>query len=440
MKTRIFISILLFVLLGVVLSFCSKENDGGSTNTPSVSPGTTGDYSVFAWNDLGMHCLNPSYDKLVILPPYNNVLVQVVKRGNPPTIVTDGITVSYKLTNNSTSYNKRAYGGFWDNYTKLFGPGTPPAHDIGMKGNGLTGNMTLSGDHYVAEGIPVVPVNDNSTWNPFQVAEITVKNSSGTILIQTQAMVPTSDEINCAKCHGSTTVNAFDDILAKHDLKHATKLSVASNQPVLCASCHPSPALGINTGPQKFLSQVLHGSHANKTGIGCYDCHPGATTKCNRSLAHSATDGNCTTCHGDMANVASSIASGRIPWGSEPACATCHTEVTGVTTGSTLYRNARGHGDIYCVACHGSPHAMYPSRETADNYQPNQYQGSKIKTIGSCGICHSSSRGESGDLNEFSGRHGGTSPKTSIGCRVCHTSVSSNTAKWPHAYTWKNTN
>ena len=109
----------------------------------------------------------------------------------------------------------------------------------------LSGDMTLSGDHYIAEGIPVVPVNDNGTWNPFQVAEITVKDSSGTVLTQTQATVPTSDEINCAKCHGSATVNAFDDILAKHDSKHGTTLSAAANKPVLCASCHPSPALGI---------------------------------------------------------------------------------------------------------------------------------------------------------------------------------------------------
>jgi hypothetical protein len=439
MKKQIIIPFIILVIFGAGLSYCTKETDGGSTNNPSVTPGTTGDYTVFAWNDLGMHCLNPSYDKLVILPPYNNVLVQVVKRGNPPTIVTTGITVAYRLLNNTTSYNKRSYGGFWDNFQKLFGT-TPPAHDIGMKGKGLAGEMAVSGDHFIAEGIPVVPVNDNSTWNPYQVAEITVKNNSGTVLIQTQAMVPTSDEINCAKGHGSTPANAFDDILAKHDSKHGTSLSATANKPVLCASCHPSPALGINSGPQMYLSRALHGSHANKTGIGCYDCHPGATTKCNRSLAHTSDNGNCTECHGTMANVASTIAAGRVPWASEPACATCHTGVTGVSTGTTLYRNAKGHGNVYCTACHGSPHAMYPSRETADNYQPNQYQGSKIKTIGSCGICHKSSRGESGSSSEFNSEHGGTNPEKSISCRVCHTSVSSNTAAWPHAYTWKNSN
>jgi hypothetical protein len=435
MKTPIVLSSLIIVLLSVLLTSCSKSN----SPLPPVPPVTTGEYTVFAWNDLGMHCLNPSYDKLVILPPYNNVLVQVVKRGNPPVIVTSGITVSYKLTNNTTSYNKRTYGGFWDNSLKLFG--VAPAHDIGLKGNGLSGNMIVSGDHFTAEGIPVVPVNDNGAWNPFQVAEISVKSSDGTILAQTQATVPTSDEINCAKCHGSTTVDPFDDILAKHDDKHSTNLSAAASKPVLCASCHPSPALGITTGPQKFLSQVLHGSHASKEGITCYDCHPGATTKCNRSLAHTADNGNCTACHGDMANVASTIASGRIPWASEPKCVTCHSGVNGVDTGTTLYRNSMGHGNLYCTVCHGSPHAMYPSRETSDNYQSKQYQGfsSKIKSIGSCGVCHNSSRGES-DLSEFGEAHGGANPEHLIGCSACHTSISTTTAEWPHAYSWKNSN
>ena len=432
MKTQLIFCGTILLLFALGLSSCTKSGN--------PSPSSTTDYSVFAWNDLGMHCLNPSYDKLVILPPYNNVLVQVVKKGNPPEIITSGITVSYKLTNNTSSYGKRQYGGFWDNSLKLFG--VTLAHNIGLKGNGLSGDMTAVGDHYITEGIPVVPVDDNNTWNPFQIAEITVKDGSGKVLANTQTTVPTSDEINCGKCHG-TAGNAFDDILSKHDLKHSTTLSAAASKPVLCAGCHPSPALGINTGPQKYLSQVLHGSHATKTGITCYDCHPGATTKCNRSLAHTSDNGNCTTCHGDMANVASSIATGgRVPWASEPACSTCHTGVTGVSTGTDLYRNSKGHGDIYCSACHGSPHTMYPSREASDNYQSKQYQGftSKIKSIGSCGVCHNSSRGEEGNISEFSGVHGGTNPEEVIGCRACHTSVPSTTSEWPHAYTWKNSN
>jgi hypothetical protein len=424
----------LFVMLlaGIlIVTSCQKEE--------SSAPIINSDYVVFAWNDLGMHCLNPTYDELVILPPYNTVIAQVVKRGNPPQIVTAGITLEYSLVNNSYSYGKRQYGGFWTYFTDLFG-GTAPAEDIGLTGTALTGNMTLKTDHFTAEGMPVVPVNDAGTWDPYQVIEIQVKDGSGNLLATTRATVPTSDEINCAKCHSGGTSSVFTNILQAHDDKEGT--SLVSQKPVLCADCHGSPALG-TSGPGtsgKYLSQALHGSHASRDAE-CYDCHPGSTTKCSRSLAHMGTagDGNCTTCHGDMAQVASSISSGRVPWQTEPKCATCHNTTDGVDTQTALYRNSSGHGDLYCSACHGSPHAMYPSRESKDNYQPNQYMGSNIKTIGSCGVCHDDSRGE-GVGGEFSEVHGGTSPEAKNTCHVCHTAISASTADWPHGYTWHNTN
>jgi len=422
-----------------LITSCNKNSEGeeGDGDSPLK---TAGEYVVFAWNDLGMHCLNPSYDELVILPPYNNVNVQVVKRGNPPSVITNGITVEYNLVNNTTSSNKRAYGGFWTYFTALFG-GTAPAKDIGLTGSALAGTMKLKTDHFMAEGIPVVPVDDSNTWDPLQVMEVKVKDSGGKLLVSTQTAVPTSDEINCARCHaasGGTT--SFGEILKKHDASEGTKL--ANQKPVLCAKCHGSPALGMNTpgSSGKYLSEVIHGAHASKNAS-CYDCHPGATTKCSRSLAHMGTagDGNCITCHGSMANVASTIKSGRVPWVTEPKCANCHTGVTGVDSGTDLYRNAKGHGNIYCTGCHGSPHAMFPSRESKDNYQPKQFQGTKIKTIGSCGICHGNSRGE-GSGGEFNSTHGGTSPEHKNACHVCHTVVPGNTASWPHAFTWKNSN
>jgi len=429
MKTK---SISLLLIIGTFLTL-SCQDEG------NVVPATGSEYVVFAWNDLGMHCLNPSYDELVILPPYNTVMAQVVKRGNPPQVITTGLTVEYSLVNNSYSYGKRDYSGFWTYYTDLFG-GTAPAHDIGLTGTALSGEMTVDADHFIAEGMPVVPVNDAGTWDPFQVIELKVKDQSGNLIATTKATVPTSDEINCAKCHSDGPLSVFMNILKIHDTEEGTNL--VNETPVLCAKCHGSPALGTD-GPGssgKYLSQVIHGFHASKNAS-CYDCHPGATTKCSRSIAHmgSNNDGNCITCHGDMENVAATIDNGRVPWVTEPKCVTCHTNVSGVETNNALYRNSTGHGNVYCTACHGSPHAMYPSRESKDNYQPNQYQGSKIKTIGSCGLCHGNSRGE-GAGGEFAETHGGTNPKHTNTCHVCHTAISDNTASWPHSYTWKNSN
>ena len=94
----------------------------------------------------------------------------------------------------------------------------------------------------------------------------------------------------------------------------------------------------------------------------------------------------------------------------------------------------RGLYDENCAGCHGSPHAMVPSREASDNYQALQYQG-RAKSIGSCGVCHAGSKGAgSGGFIE---QHGPGGQPTA--CNVCHTAVtSSNTGSWPHQYQWRN--
>jgi hypothetical protein len=420
------------LLIGcLILSGCTKSTESNQSILPQ-----TGDYVVLAWNDLGMHCLNPTYDTAVILPPYNTIWAQVIKRGNPPQIVVSGLTAEYTIVGNTYSYGKRSYGQFWDNDSALFGVNL--MHNTGLNlvdpaiHNGLSGEMVIKNNHFEVDGIPITPVNDAGVWNPFQVAEVTIKNSTGDVLVTTRTTVPTSDEINCNRCHGS---DAFLDILQKHDSMHQTSLEAQA--PVLCASCHGSPALGSPAAGVKYLSQAIHGSHASRSAV-CYDCHPGTQTACNRSLAHTATDGNCTTCHGEMSQVAGSIASSqRTPWINEPKCsaAGCHAGIPGVDTGTDLYRKSTGHGGLVCASCHGSPHAMVPSRESADNYQAMQYQ-TKAVTIGSCAACHSGSKGEGS--SEFAEQHGGSNPEQTTTCNVCHTAVSSNTSNWPHAYQWKN--
>lgn len=404
-------------------------------------PNNTGSskYVVFAWNDLGMHCLNPTYDQAVILPPYNTVQAQVVLRGNPPAIVTNGLTVGYSILGNTTSANKAKFGQFWTNAYKLFG--VTPAIDKGLNledpalSNGLAGGMIVKGSRFVVNGIPLTPINDAGVWNPYQTGIITVKDGTGAVVAKTNIVVPTSDEINCSKCHGAT--NAFGDILLKHDAKFKTNLT--SSAPVLCASCHGSPALG-QAGPGSagtYMSEAIHASHANRNAS-CYDCHPGATTKCNRSIAHTDAAGACTNCHGSMANVAATIkAKGRLPWANEPACTQCHKNVPGVDIGGALFRDSEGHGQMACVACHNSPHAMLPSNVPGDSYTAVYYQGKEaaVKAIGSCGACHSSSHGDG-----FSGwfdKHGKPGAEVQSACNVCHTGFQNPTqANFPHQFQW----
>jgi hypothetical protein len=436
-------SVLLASSIAILASLgCSSSQTPGRTHVDI--PAAKGEYVVFAWNDLGMHCLNPTYDRAVILPPYNTVWAQVVKRGNPPIVVTAGLTAEYRVIDNTYSYGKTdghggAFAQFWDNCQAIFG--TTLEHNTGLNiedpgiRNGLSGQMVLKDDHFQVNGMPVVPVNDSGVWNPYQVVEVTIL-SGANVVAQIRATVPTSDEINCARCHGQ---NAFEDVLAEHDRRHGTAL--AANAPVLCAngSCHTTPALGqTGSGTAGYLSAAIHGAHASRDAD-CLDCHPGALTKCNRSLAHTNESGNCATCHGSMEQIASGIQAGdRVPWAREPKCSNCHigiphVGIPHVDTGAILYRNAKGHGGIYCVSCHGSPHAMVPSREDTDNYQPLHLQNSD-KTIGSCGVCHDNSRGEG--VEGFGETHGGSGGEPTA-CGVCHTSLSGDVAEWPHAFLWK---
>jgi hypothetical protein len=150
-----------------------------------------------------MHCLNPSDNNAMILPPYNTVWAQVIQRGNPPRVLTTGIAVEYSIEGNTYSYGKRSYGQLWDNVLKLFGVSLP--HDKGLNldnpaiNNGLSGAMVMKADHFQVNGIPVTLVNDSGVWSPFQAAIITVKDQAGNLLATTRTTVPTSDEINCAK-------------------------------------------------------------------------------------------------------------------------------------------------------------------------------------------------------------------------------------------------
>jgi hypothetical protein len=423
---------LLAALLAGVPNGAWAEDDVRAVRIPA----TQQSYVVLAWNDLGMHCLNPRYDADVILPPYNTLWAQVVQRGNPPKLLTSDLSVEYRVVDNTYSYGKRQYGQFWDFSVPLLGIQLAPNTGVNLVDpavhNGLSGVMLAKGDHFEADGIPVVPVNDAGTWNPYQVAEITVKTSSGQVLAKTRATIPTSDEIRCDKCHG----RRVRPYLELHDKKVGTRLQQQSN-PFLCASCHGSPALRApgQTGVS-YLSRAMHGFHAKLAKApGCYDCHPGQTTQCSRSLAHTDSAGACTKCHGGLAQVASSIDAGRVPWASEPKCATCHTSVAGVDTGNVLYRDARGHGGVSCAGCHGSPHAMVPSRVASDNAQAVQYQ-TTVASIGSCGACHTSSRGEGS--REFLEKHGGLRAEQVTACNVCHTAVvSADTGKWPHSFQWR---
>lgn len=348
-----------------------------------------GNYVVLGWNDLGMHCYNKDFRDMAVLPPYNTLWVQVVQRGNPPTIVTSGITVSYSFPGNTYSAGKT---NFWLYAQKLFGLSAPLPKNVGLTGNGLTGTMALATDHYVATGIPLTEFMDATPAKrqPFQLASIVVKDSTSGAILGTQRVVaPVSSEMMCVNCHkdgGSAnpyikTGRVATNILTLHDRREHTTLM--NQRPVLCANCHSDNALGMAGQPGVMsLSNAMHTKH---TGVvtnnmaGCYNCHPGPTTRCLRDVMSTEEGMTCLICHGPINKVAKNPS----PWLNEPRCDSCHNEALN----NPLYRFSTGHGGLYCEACHDSTHAIAPSRVARDGLKFIALQGSN-GPLEQCTLCH----------------------------------------------------
>ncbi len=349
------------------------------------------DTVVFGYNELGMHCMNQDYSELMLLPPYNNLRAQVIDRsGGNPRIVTSGITVEYALPSHTASSDKT---NFWDFAQPLLGVTLAP--NIGLTGNGLSGTMSLTGENdWVATGIPVTPLDDSGNLDPYALATITVKSGNTILVSNDNAIVPVSWEIRCDLCHNTPGVSTYTDILQAHDRLHGTTLEM--EKPVLCASCHADPALGANgISGVPALSHSMHSSHAPHMAVvtignACYACHPGDQTKCLRDI-HFAKGMTCVDCHTSMEAVGDTS---RRPWVDEPRCGTCH-NVPGheYEQANTLYRMSKGHGNVHCVACHGSPHAITPTVTARDNLQAEALQG-HAGVINTCSVCHKSNPDE----------------------------------------------
>ena len=368
---------------------------------PLVLNGTNAapsEYVLLGWNDLGMHCYNRDFENLAVLPPYNTLWAQVIKRGDPPQIVTDQITVEYSFPDNTYSVGK---SNFWTYAQDLFNLPTPLAANTGLTGNGLAGEMDpVVNDHFVAEGIPLTEFSDlaPTTAEPYQLAELVAKDAgTGQELASLTVVAPVSTEMHCDYCHSDggveniSTGKVETNILTLHDRENAEEYPsgmglLMDNRPVLCAECHSSNALGtpgVNGIPN--LSNAMHSKHKGEvanTLEGCYSCHPGPTTECLRDVMSTEHNMDCIDCHGGLEQVSQNSS----PWLKEPKCSDsgCHTDIT---QNQPLFRNSTAHGGIYCAACHDSPHAIAPSREVNDAIKFFQLQDAN-GPLSQCTVCH----------------------------------------------------
>jgi hypothetical protein len=369
-----------------------------------------GVYKLIGWNDLGMHCMGPSYANISILPPYNTLWAQLILQGPTPQVIVTGVTIEYSIEDNTYSAGKT---NFWQYAKALFGVNLLP--NIGLAGKGLSGTMDPAGDHFIAAGIPLTAYRDSAPgpgsryWYPYQIAHLVARDSTTkAVLAETRPVAPVSEEMNCKVCHadgmqdGIATGNVETNILTKHDREEGTKLM--QNRPVLCQKCHGDNALGIAGNPDiPNLSSAIHSKHAVEGGAranasdpqnlkpsspmdgtnNCYLCHPGIKTQCLRDIMYK-NGKTCVDCHGTTAAVGNP---NRRPWIDLPRCETCHPQFA--ENAGTRYRDSKelDHGHLYCEACHGSPHAILPSTQPNDNIQNIALQGF-AGPLKDCTVCH----------------------------------------------------
>ncbi len=381
--TRTLATLLGLLCAGAGLGAAAIVGDDG----PPDSRAST--YVVAAYNDLGMHCMQNDFSQMMILPPFNTLHAQVIRRGGEPDIV-ENATITFEIPRNTHSSDKT---NFWAYAQALLGAAVPP--DMGLAGFGMSGTMAFDSvrKDYHAIGIPVTPINDDGTEDPYPLALVTAR-VGGTVVGQTQAVVPVSWEMSCNLCHNTPGESTATSILKAHDNLHDTHL--IDQQPVMCASCHADNALGAPGQPGvSNLSAAMHGAHAsrmNQINLAneCYACHPGVRTTCQRDV-HTSRGMDCNSCHVSMAAVGNPA---RNPWVDLPRCADCHSrpefefEPAGVR-----FRDARGHGGVQCMTCHGSPHAMGPATTATDNAQAVRLQG-HAGILNTCTVCHTSQPSE----------------------------------------------
>ena len=405
------------------------------------------EYVLLAWPELGMQAMTDASGQWMMLPPGSNLRALLIKRGETPEVMTDGIKLEYALDTPFARPSRKI--DFWAKAPLLYGRTVKP--DTGLSGSGTSGIMVPAEPGFRAELIPAVPYPASGGYLPYPGVTVTARDNAGAVLVRTRTVLPVATEMGCSRCHGGqyrvqgraglSTLTAAN-VLAVHDRLSGTDLArqAASGRPVLCQSCHADTRFGNKGKPDVLnMSAAIHGFHANflapQGSDACAACHPSSDTGASRAFRgiHHRLDLNCANCHGSLADHALSLlkaeqAAGkkragvlmehlrpemvasaaevrpRQPWVNEPDCLNCHQEFqmpeddatfnqwTGDSDG--LYRNRTDEsGQVPCAACHGATHALYPADNPygdLDSNQPLRYQGAGLPMGANrgCAVCH----------------------------------------------------
>ncbi len=451
-----------------------------------LAAAATPPYAVMATNDLGMHCACPTFDGFLLLPPYNTIRVQVLKKGSDSvSVVSSGITVSYSIAENTDAILKAdPYFASWiKNAPKLF-PGFAPVNAtgnvVGLKGKKLADTMTYDSQSmsWKAEGIPVYPVTTGNATkdvmvdplggpnrDPFLTANITVKNSTGAVIGTTSTVVPVAFG-GCCGCHlklaaanglPATPAGSFA-LLGTMHAKNSSKINIAMidpdgdgvGGPVRCSWCHADPAMGETVAPgwptgtkllpgatftlkksTRSFSDVLHTFHNNSALVkSSYDAN--ISTNC-----YQCHPGNKVDCYRGAHKAKTAI------W-----CVDCHGNLTQRIAGKQMVTpwqaaslpscNGPSAGITSAFTCHASlniPQTTWTSTFGGKYINGRGGMGSKVVL---CESCHGSAHAENPSAQALDNVQN-SNIHTSLGttfpsgkdktyalgsCQVCHTNES----------------
>jgi hypothetical protein len=480
-----------------------------TVTTATTDPGTTpsGKYSLLAWNDLGMHCVDgKDYSVFSILPPYNNLRAQLIDKTTNK-VVTTGVTLTYQsLADKTVATTDPHYGSintrsadktnFWTWVQALFGASPAPDHGLNL-GDPAISNRTpgttpmqmqaaATGKLFVAEGLPITPVDDNFMTNYYPMVLVSARDASGSLLATARTVLPVSDEMTCRACHATnkTTTNPAllaakpkagwvadpnpekdwkKNILRLHDerkfadpvnkslyLQALTKVgystagleATANNgKPVLCAACHSSNALlASGVFGVRALTHALHTLHAHVTDpatnssldsstnrAACYNCHPGSTTQCLRGAMGSPVDaqGNQKMgCQSCHGNMSQVGNVARTGWLQEPNCQSCHHDGIREVQGVDVNGVPRIWADTRFATNPNTPATGYSLYRFSSGHGGLQCEACHGATHAEYPSSHSQDNALSMDLQGYTG------PVTE--CKACHATVPNSANGGPH--------
>ena len=404
---------------------------------------TTGtDYALIAWNDLGMHCVCPNPELMLLLPPWNTLRAQVIDKTSGSPVVTNDdsrLQIEYEVREN-------AYGGggvgdlatdsqylaWLDSAEAHFpGSGISRANPVGLAGNALAGTFSprdMVGQHdvahyWVAEGIPAFPPRVDSDPDfvdsygdgrrAYLHADLKLRDqATGDILATTTTTIPVANG-RCCQCHqevardggyvksGAADPDVYDRFQSMMDAHvqdtgvdplndiagptyDAQGHLIATAVPVRCSKCHVDPALG--------------GDAALDPAWVAYGKAAGSVTEI--STLSKALHGF----HGTDARVEARDPS------IDTNCYQCHPGGNGKVD---CFRGLHHTASFDCADCHGNL-----DQRLAEGQLDNPWHYS---TLPQCGDCHTS-RYAGGGTPDIFGTYLGSQghKKEQLLCSTCH--------------------